>query len=88
VPERCVADELVEFLRKLREREAELVVISDREDALAMAQTPFPLPKGVPEWLSPLVAIVPGQLFALGLTLAKGFDPDHPRGLRKVTLTQ
>jgi glucosamine--fructose-6-phosphate aminotransferase (isomerizing) len=88
VPEGCVADELVEFLRKLREREAELVVISDREDALAMAQTPFPLPKGVPEWLSPLVAVVPGQLFALGLTLAKGFDPDHPRGLRKVTLTR
>jgi glucosamine--fructose-6-phosphate aminotransferase (isomerizing) len=88
VPEGCVADELVEFLRKLREREAELVVISDREDALAMAQTPFPLPKGVPEWLSPLVAVVPGQIFALGLTLAKGFDPDHPRGLRKVTLTR
>jgi len=21
------------------------------------------------------------------LTLAKGYDPDHPRGLRKVTLT-
>jgi glucosamine--fructose-6-phosphate aminotransferase (isomerizing) len=42
----------------------------------------------MPEWLSPLVAVVPGQLFALGLTLAKGFDPDHPRGLRKVTLTR
>jgi glucosamine--fructose-6-phosphate aminotransferase (isomerizing) len=77
VPEGYVAEEMVEFLRKLREREAELVVIS-----------PFPLPKGVPEWLSPLVAVVPGQLFALGLTLAKGFDPDHPRGLRKVTLTR
>jgi glucosamine--fructose-6-phosphate aminotransferase (isomerizing) len=88
VPEGCVAEEMVEFLHKLREREAELVVISDREDALALAQTPFPLPKGVPEWLSPLVAVVPGQLFALGLTLAKGFDPDHPRGLRKVTLTR
>jgi glucosamine 6-phosphate synthetase-like amidotransferase/phosphosugar isomerase protein len=33
------------------------------------------------------VAIIPGQLFALGLTLAKGYEPDHPRGLRKVTLT-
>jgi glucosamine--fructose-6-phosphate aminotransferase (isomerizing) len=88
VPEGCVAEELIGFLHKLREREAELVVISDRDDALALAQTPIPLPRGVPEWLSPLVSVVPGQLFALGLTLAKGFDPDHPRGLRKVTLTR
>lgn len=88
VPEGCVAEELMGLLRQLKDREAELVVISDRDDALALAHTPFPLPKGVPEWLSPLVAVVPGQIFALGLTLAKGFDPDHPRGLRKVTLTR
>lgn len=75
----------MELLRQLKDREAELVIISDRDDALALAQTPLPLPKGVPEWLSPLVTVVPGQIFALGLTLAKGFDPDHPRGLRKVT---
>jgi len=31
--------------------------------------------------------VLPGQMLALGLTLAKGYDPDHPRGLRKVTLT-
>ncbi|MDH7486440.1 MAG: SIS domain-containing protein [Anaerolineae bacterium] len=87
VPEGQAAAELSAFLRQLREREAELVVISDRDDVLALAQTSLPLPSGVPEWLSPLVAVVPGQLFALALTLAKGFDPDHPRGLRKVTLT-
>ena len=64
------------------------MVISALEEALALAQAPLRLPAGMPEWLSPLVAVVPGQLFALGLTLAKGFDPDHPRGLRKVTLTR
>jgi glucosamine--fructose-6-phosphate aminotransferase (isomerizing) len=87
VPEGEGATELVEFLGQLREREAELVVISAQDDALALAQTPLRLPSDVPEWLSPLVTVVPGQLFALGVTLAKGFDPDHPRGLRKVTLT-
>ena len=35
-----------------------------------------------------MIAILPGQLFALGLALAKGIDPDHPRGLHKVTLTR
>ena len=88
VSEGCVAEELVDLLRRLREREARLVVIADRDDALALAQTPLPLPADVPEWLSPLLAVVPGQLFTLGLIEAKGLDPDRPRGLRKVTLTR
>ena len=88
VPQGQVADELLDFMRDLREREAELLVISALDEALALAQTPLPLPTGIPEWLSPLVAVAPGQLFAMWLTLAKGFDPNHPRGLRKVTLTR
>ena len=88
VPEDRVSAELLALLRQLREREAELIVISPLDEALALAQTPLPIPTGLPEWLSPLVAVTPGQLFALGLTLAKGLDPDHPRGLRKVTLTR
>jgi fructoselysine-6-P-deglycase FrlB-like protein len=36
----------------------------------------------------PLVAIVPGQLWAFELAVARGCDPDHPRGLSKVTLTR
>ncbi|MBN1219755.1 MAG: SIS domain-containing protein [Anaerolineae bacterium] len=88
VAEGDTAPEMLDFLRQLREREAELVVISALDEALALAQTPLPIPAGMPEWLSPLVAVMPGQIFAWGLTLAKGFDPDHPRGLRKVTLTR
>ncbi len=88
VPEGVVTAEMVDFLRRLRVREAELVVISAREEALSLAQTPLPLPGGIPEWLSPMVAVVPGQLFALGLTQARGLDPDQPRGLQKVTRTE
>jgi glucosamine--fructose-6-phosphate aminotransferase (isomerizing) len=88
VPEGAVTAEMVDFLRRLREREAELVVISAREKVLSLAQTPLPLPEGIPEWLSPMVAVVPGQLFALGLTQARGLDPDQPRGLQKVTRTE
>ena len=87
VPQGEVAEELLELLRQLSENRAELVIISAQRDALDLAQTPLRLPADVPEWLSPIVAVVPGQLFALGVTLAKGLDPDHPRGLRKVTLT-
>lgn len=76
------------FGLELKSRGSELLVISNQEALLAEAVTPLPLPIEVPEWLSPLVAVVPGQLFALHLTLAKGNDPDEPAGLQKVTITR
>ena len=45
------------------------------------------LPRALPEALSPLAAVLPGQLLALHLSLARGLDPDRPRGLSKVTRT-
>jgi glucosamine--fructose-6-phosphate aminotransferase (isomerizing) len=80
--------ELMAFMNTLKEREAELVVISDDEAALAMARVPLWLPADVPEWLSPLTSIVPGQLLAMHLAHAKDFDVDRPRALRKVTETR
>jgi glucosamine--fructose-6-phosphate aminotransferase (isomerizing) len=80
-------DTMRDFGLVLRKRGAELLIISDEQALLDQAVTPLPLPEGVPEWLSPLVAVVPGQLFALYLTLAKGHDPDQPQGLSKVTIT-
>jgi glucosamine--fructose-6-phosphate aminotransferase (isomerizing) len=87
-PEGAVATEMVALLAQLRERGAELIVLSPLEEALALARTALPLPSGVPEWLSPLVMVMPGQMFALAATISRGLDPDHPRGLRKVTLTR
>lgn len=69
------------------EHRAELLVLSNEERALAPAQTALRLPSDLPEWLSPLVAIVPGQLFSYHLTRTKGHDTENPRRLRKVTRT-
>ncbi len=77
-----------EVIVPLRERGARLVVVSDVRAALRRAQTRLPLVAGVPEWLSPLTAVVPGQVTALRLTALRGLDLDQPRGLRKVTLTR
>jgi glucosamine--fructose-6-phosphate aminotransferase (isomerizing) len=74
--------------RLAQELKAELVVISDDDEALALAQTPLRLPGGIPEWASPLVSIVPAQLFSYHLTRVKGWDTEKPRGLLKVTRTQ
>ena len=88
VPEGVLASELTTFFQQLQERGADLIVISALQEALDMAQTPLPLPVGIPEWISPVVAVVQGQLFALGLTLAKRYNPDQPRSIHKVTLTR
>lgn len=77
-----------EVARQLRERRAQIVTISDDDDMLAMANVALRLPSGVPEWLSPLVAVVPAQLLALALAEVRGVDPDQPRGLSKVTETR
>jgi glucosamine--fructose-6-phosphate aminotransferase (isomerizing) len=66
---------------------ADLVVASDVETVRALARTAIALPRDVPEWLAPITAIVPAQLFAYHLALATGVDPERPRNLQKVTLT-
>ena len=81
--------DMLALLRRLRnENGAELLVVSDSPEAIALAQSALRLPAEIPEWLSPLVSIVPAQLLCYHLTVAKGYDPEAPRGLRKVTLTR
>lgn len=88
-PDGSVFDTMHDTLQKLAHgRKAELVVISDREEALSLAKSPIRLPPGIPEWLTPIVAIVAAQLFTYHLTVARGYDPDNPRGLQKVTETR
>ena len=87
-PEGKVFESMMDMLIHLKnDLMAELVVISNSEAALSMAQTAFSIPLGIPEWLSPLVTIVPAQLFSYHLTLAKGYDADQPRTISKVTET-
>lgn len=88
-PKGKVFASMLAALRKLRkELGAELVVISNDKRALSLAQVPMEIPADVPEWLSPLVGILPAQLFAYHLTRAKGLDTESPRGLHKVTETR
>jgi glutamine---fructose-6-phosphate transaminase (isomerizing) len=87
-PSGKVFEEMLILARELADRQAELLVISDRQEILDLAETALPLPLPLPEWLSPIVAIVPGQLLAYRLALAKRIDPETPRGLQKVTETR
>ncbi|HEY7349093.1 MAG TPA: SIS domain-containing protein [Ktedonobacterales bacterium] len=87
MPTGMAFDDMLDLAESLQARGAELLVISEAPQALALAKTPLPIAASLPEWLSPLSAIIPGQTLALHLTLAKGLNPDLPRGLQKVTRT-
>jgi glucosamine--fructose-6-phosphate aminotransferase (isomerizing) len=87
-PGGAVFPDMLSLLHRLRdEYKAELVVISDNDEALSLAHDGLCLPGGLPEWLTPIPAIVPAQLFCYHLTRAKGYDTEQPRRLRKVTMT-
>lgn len=79
---------MVDMASRLNERNAEVAVISSEDEILSYATTPFKLDVSVDEDLSPLIYILPGQFLAYYLAVSRGFDPDRPRGLSKVTLTR
>ena len=87
-PSGAMIDEMKDFIRILHERQAEVIAISDDDSLLKQTRIPLRLPVSVPEWLSPLIAIIPGQLFAMNLAGVRDLDPDHPRALHKVTETR
>ncbi len=87
-PRGKVYESMKDMLTRLRrQKNAELVAISDDPDVLALAQSPIQLPPQIPEWLTPLVSIIPAQLFACHLTEVKGYDTEIPRSITKVTET-
>jgi glucosamine--fructose-6-phosphate aminotransferase (isomerizing) len=71
----------------VRDLGADVMVLSDDPEARAVGRWSLAVPR-LPEWLGPIAAIVPAQLHAMHLAIARGLDPERPRGLRKVTETR
>jgi glucosamine--fructose-6-phosphate aminotransferase (isomerizing) len=76
--------------KTLHERGAKLITLGDLPigEHIARQDLFIPVPSDLPEWLTPIAAIIPGQLLAYYLTKARGFDPDQPRTIHKITLTE
>jgi glucosamine--fructose-6-phosphate aminotransferase (isomerizing) len=51
-------------------------------------QLRLPASAAVADWLTPLPAVVPGQLLARYVAEQRGVDVDHPGDLSKVTRTR
>jgi glucosamine--fructose-6-phosphate aminotransferase (isomerizing) len=86
---------IAEVLERLRQMKAETLVITDRRNTGVSAQSTrcirLPWNAGFRDQLAdlytPIPYIVPAQLFTAHLAIIKGFDPDRPRTLTKVTQT-
>ena len=86
VPAGVAGAAMDQVLPRIRQARADLFVVGTPE-AVWAADAGFVLPAGAPEPLSPLLEILPFQLLAMHLAIARGENPDAPRGLRKVTDT-
>ena len=85
VPDGVGAQAMRPVLERLREREADVAVFGGAE-SIALGTTGMQLP-AVPEEMAPMVDIIALQWLCLEMALARGINPDEPRGLSKVTQT-
>lgn len=74
-------EDMAELVGELRYRGAHVLTVASEDWA------DVPLPRGMPEALAPIVAVVRGQQLAFALATRLGVDVDQPGGLSKVTAT-
>jgi len=73
-------------LERARRAGATIISFGNAAESIKGAAGSVPVPSVPLPVLSPILSIVPGQLFAESLARARGLDPDHPASLTKVTL--
>lgn len=85
----CPRDEthktIVGNIMEMKARGASIIAIIEEGDEKIknLADDYIEIVKGVPEVLSPIVYVIPLQLFAYHMAVERGYDPDMPRNLAK-----
>ena len=77
-----------EAAARVREMGATLVASGTAAARIDGAAYRVPVPTPSLSLLSPLLSVIPGQLFAWALARTRGLDADAPHGLAKVTLAR
>ena len=77
-----------EAAARARRMGATVVASGTAAERVKGAAFTVPVPTPRPALLSPLLSVVPGQLFCAALSQARGLDSDAPHGLAKVTLAR
>ena len=77
-----VADKVRSNIEQVRARGGRVICVGSDPESLALADEAIEVPASG-EWLSPLLNVIPLQLFAYHHALARGCDIDKPRNLAK-----
>jgi len=77
-----VATKVRSNIEQVRARGGPVICVGDDQESLAVADESIVVP-GLSPWLSPIANVVPLQLFAYHVALARGCDIDKPRNLAK-----
>ena len=77
--------EIIGSIMEMKARGAKIISICEEgdESIKVLSDEFIEMPKGIPEFLSPIPYIVPMQLLAYEIAVLKGLDPDMPRNLAK-----
>ncbi|EID54850.1 glucosamine 6-phosphate synthetase, contains amidotransferase and phosphosugar isomerase domains [Saccharomonospora xinjiangensis XJ-54] len=78
---------LLDVLDTVSQRGADVLCVGSAARSVPSAALTVPIAETAEE-VAPILEVLPLQRLALGLALARGYDPDSPRGLRKVTRTR
>jgi glucosamine--fructose-6-phosphate aminotransferase (isomerizing) len=84
IPRGAVFDKVMSNLEEIKARGGPVIAVASEgdEEVVARADDVICLPE-VPEYLQPLVAVIPLQLLAYHIALLRGCDVDRPRNLAK-----
>lgn len=87
-PKGATSDDSAEIIRKLKNVNADIVVITDNADQAPEGTTPVVLPFTGSEFTYPQMAVMFFQLLACCMTIARGIDPDLAGVINKITITK
>ncbi len=78
-------EKILEDIREMKDRGASIIAIVEEGDTKikALADDYIEVVKGIPEFLSPIMFVIPLQLFAYYMAVERRCDPDRPRHLTK-----
>ena len=84
VPQGALYDKMVGNINEVKARGGEVIALATRGDEVmpGLADEVLWLPEA-PEWIVPLLSLVPMQQLAYHTSVALGLDPDKPRNLAK-----
>ena len=78
-------EDLMSLLRSVRRFNAPIISVSDdKEELRDISSETISVPKSLPTIFSPILYIVPIQLFAYYSSVSRGLNPDKPEKLTKV----